>query len=60
MIFLFFCSDPRTCPDPGKVGQVLPGSDLVEENVVLGTDAGHLADLRHLVGVTDVVAEDGG
>ena len=39
---------------------MLPGSDLVEENVVLGTDAGHLADLGHLVGVVDVVAEDGG
>ena len=39
---------------------MLPRGDLVEEDVVLGTDPGHLADLRHLVGVTDVVAEDGG
>ena len=47
-------------PCPGKELQVFPGGQFVEEDVVLRADAGHLADLFHVVGVADVVAEDVG
>ena len=47
----------RHPPDSGEEDEVLCGRELVEEDVVLGADAGHLSDLLHLVAVGDVVAE---
>ena len=48
----------RPVPDPGVEPEVLGGREFVEEDVVLRADAGHLADLLHLVAVVHVVAED--
>ena len=47
----------RHAPDPGEELEVLPRGQLVEEDVVLGADAGHPADHGHVVLVADVVAE---
>ena len=45
-------------PDPGKEPEVLGGCEFIKEYVVLRADAGHFADLHHLVSVVYVIAED--
>lgn len=44
-------------PYPGEELEVLPGCQLVEKDIVLRADASHLAYLFHVVGVSDVVAD---
>lgn len=50
----------RTYPDSSKELEMFSRRELVIEDVMLGTDSGHLADLLHLVGVINVVSKDVG